>query len=206
MTLIAPDSPAYIMKSGYLTLPWGQMNRRVLRYGWWFGLIAILFGVSCKRDSREELFELNYPPPPIVFDILPGLNTVETHIYTITPIPSKYLERLAASGRTSDEVTAIEAKEAYLSGIFQDDNLDYIHRVSVHIFDPFNPSDKIEFFYMDPVPPKDKTTIRLFPGIADISDWVTKEFFGIEIRLDFRQISPTLTQMKFEFDLRAMGS
>jgi len=177
------------------------MNKRIL-----LGLMAIVLILSCKKDGRQELFTLSYPPPPINFEIIPGLNTFDTHIYTISPIPSRYTEALANSGRSEDQVVAIEAKAGALSSIFQDINLDFVHRVSIFIFDPFEPENKIEFFYMDPVPFRDKTIIQLFPGISDISEWVKEDYFGLEIRLDFRQNTPTLFQMEFEFDLRVMGN
>ena len=160
---------------------------------------------SCNKDDRQELFELNYPPPPIEFDILPGLNTFDTHIYSFSPIPTHYLERLAASGHTADEVIAIEAKDASLSSFFGDENLNFINRVSIYIFDPFEPANKVEFLYLENIPYKDKTSIRLFPGITDISDWIKEEYFGLEIRLNFRENSPALTEMELKFDLRAMG-
>ncbi len=161
--------------------------------------------LSCNKDGRQELFTLTYPPPPIGFEILPGLNTFDTHIYTISPIPTRYEEYLDQSGRSDDEVIAIEAKSGQLASIFQDINLDFVNRVSIFIFDPFEPDNKIEFFYMDPVVYGDKTVIRLFPGIADISEWAKQEFIGVEIRLDYRQISPTFFEMEFDFELRAMG-
>lgn len=178
-----------------------EMNKRIL-----FGLMAFVLLLSCRNDSRQELFTLSFPPPPINFEIVPGLNTFDTHIYTISPIPSRFEEALAISGRSPNDVIAIEAKAGILSSVFQDINLDFVHRVSIHIFDPFEPSNKIEFFYMDPVPFRDKTVVQLFPGIADISDWVTQEYFGVEIRLDYRQTSPTFFEMDFEFDLRVMGN
>ncbi|MDQ3016152.1 MAG: hypothetical protein M3R25_05460, partial [Bacteroidota bacterium] len=95
--------------------------------------------------------------------------------------------------------------DAYLGSTFGDVNLEFIHRISVYIFDPFNPSDKIEFFYLDPTPFKNATSWRLFPGIADISPWIEREYFGIEVRLNFRQVSPSLIPMRFEFDMRVLG-
>ncbi len=177
------------------------MNTRIL-----IGLLTLFSVLSCNKDSREVLFKLTYPPPPISFEILPGLNTFDTHIYTISPIPSRYKETLQSYGRSDDEVVAIQAYEGILSSLFQDIDLDFIHRVSIHIFDPFDPENKIEFFYMDPVPFRDKTVVQLFPGIADISEWVKMDHFGLEIRLDFRQNSPTFFEMKFDFDLRVMGN
>jgi|SRR6187551_3374301 len=169
---------------------------------WIFAVLALCILVSCKKDNREELAELNYF---IDFDIQPGLNTFDTHIYVVTPLNSHFVEKLNAAGRDTSEVEAVEPKEGNLGGIFQDVNIDFIHRVSVYIFDPFNPSDKIEFFYLDPVPFKNKTVIHLFPGIANVQEWIERGFFGVEVRLDFREVTPALTQMRLEFDLRAMS-
>lgn len=168
-------------------------------------LLGMLIMVSCKKDRRQELFRITYPPPPLYFDVLPGLNTLETHIFTLSPVPSGYATALQNSGFTEGDVKSLEPRSAYLSTVFEDINLDFIHRVSILIFDPFNPSDKIEFLYLDPVPFRDKTGIQLFPGIADISEWVKEDYFGLEIRLNFREVTPSLSQMKLEFELRALG-
>jgi len=167
--------------------------------------LVLLLGLSCGKDSGDELFLLKFPPPPIEFEILPGLNTQDTHIYTQSPIESKYEERLDASGHTDDEVDLIQSKDAYLSSKFEDVDLDFIRRISVYIFDPSNPANKIEFFYLDPIPYKEKTSIRLFPGITDVSDWIKSGYFGVEIRLDYREVTPALIEMKLEFDLAAIN-
>ena len=181
------------------------MKKSMLRFGVLISLLVGLMQLSCKNDDRQELFELNFPPPPLEFDIQPGLNTFDTHIYSFSPIPTRYLEKLAASGHSAEDVVAIEAKEASLSSLFGDENLDFISRVSIYIFDPFDPANKVEFLYLDPIPYKEKNTIRLFPGITDVSDWIKEEYIGVEIRLNFREISPALTEMELKFDLRALG-
>ena len=139
------------------------------------------------------------------FEIQPGLNTFDTHFFVVSPFTSQYDSKILSLGLTDEDVIAIEAKDAFLSSTFGDINLEFIHRISVYIFDPFNPSDKIEFLYLDPTPFRDESSWRLFPGIADISEWIERDFFGIEIRLNFRENSPTFIPMRLEFDLRAMG-
>lgn len=139
------------------------------------------------------------------FEIQPGLNTFDTHFYTVEPITSTYAAQLAAVGLTSADVVAIEGKDAYLSSTFGDFNLKFIHRISIYIFDPYNPDDKIEFFYLDPTSFKNSNSWRLFPGITDITEWIERDYFGIEVRLEFREVSPTFIPMRLEFDLRAMG-
>ncbi len=179
------------------------MKRGISGLTKWGYLFLVLVIVSCNKDKRTEFFELNHF---VDFDIQPGLNTFDTHFFVVSPLTSIYHDKLAAAGRMHEEVVAIEAKDAVLSSTFGDVNLEFIHRISVHIFDPYNPSDKIEFFYLDPTPFKNSTNWRLFPGIADISEWVDRDYFGIEVRLNFRENSPSFTPMRLEFDIRVLGN
>ena len=165
-------------------------------------LIGLVPTVSCNKDKRVELFEINHI---VDFNIQPGLNTFDTHFFEVSPFSSIYDARLAASGKTSADVISIEAKDATLSSTFGDINLEFIETISVYIFDPFDPSNKIEFFYLDPTPFRNSNSWRLFPGIADISEWIDTDYFGIEVRLNFRQVSPSAIPMRLEFEIRAMG-
>lgn len=189
-----------IIWPGILALLWGLMKR-----GFPFTILTIWIGVaflSCHKDKREELFVISHT---VDFNIQPGLNTFDTHIYDIGNIPSQLDQRLDDTGHTIDQVASIEPKRAYLSSIFEDVNLDFIHQVSILIYDIDNPVNRIEFCYLDPVPFKKKYGIELFPGIADVSDWLKNEYFGVEIRLNYREVTPSLIQMRFEFDFRALG-
>ena len=166
-------------------------------------LLAIgLILFSCNRDKREELFVM---PDHVDFTIQPGLNTFDTHFYVYGTKPSQLNAVLDATGHTIDEVKSIEAKQAFLSGIFQDVNLNFIDKVSVWIFDPFDQDNKIEFLYLDPIPYRNKTSIQLFPGIADISEWIERDYFGIEVRLNFREVTPSSIDMRLNWELRALG-
>ncbi len=185
---------------GILALLWGLMRSRWSHC--WSLLLLLGVLVSCNKDHRQEFFLINHH---VDFTIQPGLNTLDTHIYSVYPLKSTLDQQLAAYGKTRADVVAIEAKKAYLSSIFEDVNLDFIDRVSVLIFDPYNPTDRVEFFYMDQIPFKNKVGIELFPGIADISDWIEREYFGVEIRLNYRQVTPSLIQMRLDFDLRVLG-
>lgn len=169
---------------------------------YWGILLGLVVISACNKDKRTELFELNHR---VDFTITPGLNTFDTHFFAISPLTSIYRGKLDASGLTDNDVVSIEAKDAFLSSTFGDINLEFIRRISIYIFDPFDPTHRIEFFYLDPTPFRNETTWRLFPGITDITEWIDAEYFGIEIRLDFREVSPSLIPMKLEFDIRVMG-
>jgi hypothetical protein len=166
-------------------------------------LVPVLLGLwSCQEDDRPELCRLAYT---LDFNIQPGLNTFETHVYTFSPITSQLDAALAANGYTRADVEAILPRTAILRGTFQDVNLDFIHRVSMHVYDPFDINNKIEFFYLDPVPVRNKTSIELFPGISDVTEWFERPFFGIELRLDYRQVTPSLIPMRLEFEMSVRG-
>ena len=167
-----------------------------------YSLLILLIATSCKKDNRQEFFTIH---EFIDFTIQPGLNTFDTHIYSVSPKYSTFADQLEASGHTVSEVVAVEARRAFLTSVFEDVNLDFIHQVSVHVYDPVNTNDKIEFFYMDPVPFRFKTGIELFPGIANVQEWFERDYFGVEVRLNFRQNSPSLIQMRLEFDVRVLG-
>jgi hypothetical protein len=188
------------MRAGILALLCHLMRRHFLFP--WFTVLAFMALLSCHNDNRQELFVINHHAD---FTIQPGLNVIDTHIYTVFPIKSLVDQYLKSYGRTRDEVASFEPKRAYLSSIFEDVNLDFIDRVSVLIYDPYNPVDRVEFCYLDPVPFKNKVGIELFPGIADVSPWLDREYFGVEIRLNYRQVTPSLIQMRLDFDFRALA-
>lgn len=166
-------------------------------------LLVILLGApGCRRDGRPELCRLDHF---VDFTIQPGLNTFETHIYQVSPLASVLDANLSARGYSRADVDAIVPQSAILRGVFQDVDLDFIHRVSVRVFDPFDPGNNLEFFYLDPVPFRNKTAIQLFPGIADVTQWFDAPYFGVESRLDFRQVTPTLVPMRLEFTMRVLG-
>jgi hypothetical protein len=167
-----------------------------------YSLLILTIATACKKDKRTEFFLIH---DFIDFTIQPGLNTFDTHIYTVSPKFSTFHTQLEASSHTAEEVVAIEPRRAYLTSVFEDVNLDFIHQVSVRIYDPFDETNNIEFFYMDPVPIRSKTGIELFPGIANLEEWFDREYYGIEVRLNFRQNSPSLIQMRLEFDVRVLG-
>lgn len=161
--------------------------------------MILALSASCKRDNRRELLIINQQ---LDFEIPPGLNTLDTHFFVIDNIESQLKKRLNEQGFELNDVIAIEARNAVLTSVFQDYNLDFIHRVSIHIFNPF---DRTEFYYRDPIPFGNKTEIDLIPGIANLLEWVERDRYGIEVRLDLRQISPSAIPMRLLFNLRVLS-
>ncbi|MDX1477833.1 MAG: hypothetical protein R3301_08990 [Saprospiraceae bacterium] len=164
--------------------------------------LFILVAAACRGDNRREVFELNYI---LDFTIQAGLNTIETHFIVNPAITSLFEERLDANSLTIDDVVAVEPRFAELSTIFNDEDLDFIRRLEIRVFDPFDPDFSREVFYLDPVPTNTRKSIRPFPGLSDVKEIVSQTTFGVEIRLAFRRIPSQSYDMRLLFDFSAKG-
>ncbi|MDX1409929.1 MAG: hypothetical protein R3330_17390, partial [Saprospiraceae bacterium] len=141
-------------------------------------ILTMLTLAGCRNDKRVELFELNYI---LDFNIQAGLNTFETHFIVNPAVTSLFEDRLDAQSLTIDDVRSVEPKFAQLSTIFGDEDLDFIRRCEIRLFDPFDPDFSREVFYLDPVPTNTRKVIRPFPGLSDIKPIISETTFGVEI-------------------------
>ena len=163
---------------------------------------VIVFALSgCKSDRRTEVFVMPYT---LDFELQAGLNTLETHFYRITNVPSVYQAQLDASGRQDSDIVSITPKTAELSTVFRDENLDFIRQVFVRVFDPLDANNiNQEVFYLDPVPPNVRTVIHPFPGLADVKNIASLPLFGVEVGISLWQVTPKSFDMRLEFELSA---
>lgn len=156
---------------------------------------------GCKTDQRTELFEM---PFQVDFELQAGLNTLETHFYRTSGIPSNFTQLLNETGRPASDVVSITPKYAQLSTVFGDEDLDFIRQVFVRIYDLSDPNNiNTEIFYLDPVPPNTRKTIRPFPGLANVRDIASQQTFGIEIGISLWEVTPKTFDMRLEFELSA---
>jgi hypothetical protein len=156
---------------------------------------------GCRNDTHNELFKMSYP---IDFTLGAGLNTLQTHFYRRTGIQSQFEAQLAAVGREEADITSITPKFASLSTVFQDADLDFIRQVYIRIFDPADPDNSSrEIFYLDPVPPNTRTTIRPFPGLANVKELASLPVFGIEVGISLWEVTPRSFDMRLVVELTA---
>ena len=165
-------------------------------------ILAVLFSEmwsGCKPDQRTELFEMSYF---VDFELQAGLNTLETHFYRVSGIPSQFEQQLDAVGREADDIVSITPKYAELSTIFSDEDLDFIRQVFVRIYDQSNPNG-VEIFYLDPVPGNTRRVIRPFPGLSNVRDIASQPNIGIEVGISLWEVTPKSFDMRLEFELSA---
>ena len=164
-------------------------------------VVTLLAIESCKQDRPTELFKMVYP---VDFVLPAGLNTVQTHFYRVSNIQSQYQVQLDAVGRQDSNITSITPKFAALSTVFQDADLDFIRQVFIRVFDPADPDNiNREVFYLDPVPPNTRTTIRPFPGLANVKEIASLPTFGIEVGISLWEVTPRTLDMRLTVELSA---
>lgn len=165
--------------------------------------LAVIAGTfnSCREDQPKELFEMTHV---VDFELHAGLNTLETHFYRMTGLQSQFQARLNDLGIPAADIVSVTPKFASLSTVFADEDIDFIRQVFVRVFDPSDPQNaNIEVFYLDPVPPNTRKTIRPFPGLSNIKSIVTQPAYGIEIGISLWEITPKSFDMRLEFELSA---
>ena len=155
---------------------------------------------GCQKDQRTEVFEV---PGVMDFTIDAGLNTFDTHFYILSPYISAFPSRLEDFDLKPEDIISVEPKSAELASVFRDENLDFIERISLRLFKLDDPQFNREIFYFDPVPFQKKTVLRPFPGLSNVKEIVENQFFGIELRLDYRLVPQRSIDMRLEFLLSA---
>ena len=173
------------------------MHMRVLI---WFGVVSLLISTGCK-DDKTSLFDIIQV---VDFTIPAGLNTFETHFFQIQ-VNSNFDDQLEATAVEEADVASIEPQFCEVATIFADRDLDFIRAIEVHVFDTFDPQNRREVFYLDPVPGNTRTRIRPFPGLQNVKDIVSDPSYGVEIRLRFIAPPPTTLDMRMEFEFAAFG-
>lgn len=174
-----------------------------MRFAVCTGLIFVIALTGCNNDKRAEVFTLSHVQD---FTVQAGLNTFETHFYVFPFVVSHFESQLDARDLTSEDIASVEPKFAELSTVFEDEDLDFIHQISVRLFDPYDPDFNREIFYLDPVPHNARKVIRPFPGLADVKALVAAPSMGIEVRLSFRRVTPRSYDMRLSFDLSAKAA
>ncbi len=152
--------------------------------------------LQCRSDSGERLFDLNFPNNRFV--IPAGLNTIQSHFFTLDPVPNN-LENLLISNAINDsEISRVEPFAATLTSL-NGFELDFIEEISVRICDPDDLSNcEREVFFLDNIRFNTGTVIELLPTLID-----AKDFFIDSDRIVLRVVLLRLRDIPFtNYDCR----
>ena len=161
--------------------------------------IVTLLLLQCRADSGERLFDMNFPNN--IFIIPAGLNTIESHFFTLDPVPNNLDNLLTSNGLAESEIGRVDpfaASITSLNGL----EFDFVREISVRICDPEDLSNcEREVFYLDNIEFNPGTRIDLLPTLINAKDF----FIGSDrvilrvVLLRLRDIPFTNFECRFDF-------
>jgi hypothetical protein len=165
-----------------------------------FTLISCcLFG--CKKDDGfEKYVDLIYRES---FEIPAGVGVFDVPHLFITDVPSKYLDILNAANIKPEEIKKVLTIESTINGIFGDEDLDVIDRISLRVIQGSNSSDFIEIAYRDPVPNNPGNGMGLIPSLSDSKDFISQEMINFEIVIWLRANTTQTIPLQLDLKMRA---
>jgi len=162
-------------------------------------LLLLLFACG---DNTESLLEVSNQTD---IQLLAGQGVIATHYYTNFDVPTLWESHLNSSGLNIDSVGDIVANRATLSAIFGED-LNFVDRVAIYAY-PNDPTayqndqlEGVEIFFQDMVQFGNKTEVQLFGNLTVLNDIITEDKMIIEIRLNFRSITPSNIELRLNMD------
>jgi len=152
----------------------------------------ILLFMAC-GDNQQSLLDVKNQTD---FQLAAGQGVIATHYYTNFDVPTLWASHFGSSGLELNGLGDIIANRATLESLFGED-INFIERVSVHAY----PNDPIayqngqltgtEIFFRDFTEIRSKTEIQLFGNLTVLNDIITEDRMIIELRLNYRSITPT---------------
>lgn len=156
---------------------------------------------SCKKDDGfEKYVDLVYRE---TFEIPAGVGIYDVPHLFINDVPSKYLDILKAGNITTEEIKKVLTVESTIKGIFGDEDLDVIDRISLRVIQGSNSSDFIEIAYRDPVPNNPGSGMGLIPSLSDSKDFISQETINFEIVIWLRANTTQTIPLQLDLKMRA---
>lgn len=150
----------------------------------------------------DELYAMQLP---VELDIPAGLNTLETHFFTIRNIPTRYDSFRDANGFEDDEIGQIIAGNATLTTQFNNVDLDFVHGVEIHLINPLDPSKRSEAFFLEFEEFGTKTEIRLIPSLPNLAAFIKNGNMDLELQLNLRGFSPIDMRIQLIMEFLVLG-
>jgi len=136
------------------------------------------------------------------FEIPAGLNTFDTHVFTLNNIPTNKIAFFTGNGIEETDITEIAPVEGELRVSFGQEDLFFVREVVVEIFTTDNPTGK-EIYFREQVPFDTGQSILLIPSLPKVTDILTEDRFSVRIELLFRAIPPSFIEARLNMVFRA---
>ena len=161
-----------------------------------FLCLSVIF-FSCGDNSPS--FNMTYQRD---FEIPAGLNTFDTHVFTLNNIPTNKDAFFTANGVDETDITEIAPIEGELRVSFGQEDLFFIREVVVEIFTNDDPTGK-EIYFREQVPFDTGQSVLLIPSLPKVTDILTEDQFSVRVELLFRDIPPSFVEARLNMVFRA---
>lgn len=169
-----------------------------MRYYYLF-ILYLLFN-SC-TDTPDALFQISTEAN---FDIAPGLNNIETFIFPISQVPTNFAA--LSGGVDPNTIGSIQPSRATITAPFVAFDWSIVREVSVRAISPRNPELNREIFFQDQISLNNQNELRLFSSLSDVREILIDETFNLEVRFNFRNITPAEIPSRIEMNFLANGT
>ncbi len=162
-------------------------------------LLIIVSLLSCTKDA-PTLFRIE---AEAAFVIAPGLDNIRTHIWPLRNIRTNI--GTLASESTRVLVEGIYANTAVVQSPFVNFDFRQINMASINIWDPQNPEDKREVFFMDRQNNNRREELQLFSSLSEVKDILLNDTFDAEVKIRFLTFTPTEIESRLIMNFVANG-
>ncbi|MDG2450520.1 MAG: hypothetical protein P8M34_12805 [Saprospiraceae bacterium] len=162
-------------------------------------LLIIVSFLSCTKDA-PTLFRIE---AEAAFVIAPGLDNIRTHIWPLRNIRTNI--GTLASESTRELVDGIYANTAVVQSPFVNFDFRQINMASINIWDPQNPEDKREVFFMDRQNNNRREELQLFSSLSEVKDILLNDTFDAEVKIRFLTFTPTEIESRLIMNFVANG-
>ncbi|KAA3640952.1 MAG: hypothetical protein DWQ02_01295 [Bacteroidetes bacterium] len=156
------------------------------------GLLFLLLSSSCQKEKRVRIFELAYQN--LEFDIPAGFNGSQALIFEFPELKTNFESFLNQSGADPATVGGIFPLNARITS-FDGTEYYYIQEVEIRVCPSIQADCTAQIdgvFYIEELNGRADDDIDLQPGLQNVKDLMSGEYFRVEVVLflDFGQITP----------------
>lgn len=169
-----------------------------------FLFLVLILGFRCTPDDNLELaFRMEYPN--LNFEIPAGLNTIESHFFLISDIPTS--KDFFFGDFANEDIKTIIPSFARLTALDGSSiDYDFLFEVSIRICQPEQEINCVrEIFFRDRIPNNIGNRLDLIPNDNNLKEILIEDDFTIEVVL-VRLVNPSpnfiRTRLELGFEAR----
>ncbi len=160
-------------------------------------LATVLLFANCDKKDENVLFTVPYQ---VEFEIPAGLNTIETHVFEISNIPTRMDSLLSAFNIDKSTLKSIDPRDAKMRVTLGGLDYSFIREIEVYVFD--QTFDK-QIFFHNQVPLNAGGELPIIPTLVDAQDFLLQDKFNLRIELQLREFPSRFIPTRFNFSFKA---